>query len=374
MHHKTLVLMGSLLLASGAASAQSASAGGDGIVIYGSVDGGLSTFNDERGAHSNKVDTGNRSPDRFGFRGTEDLGGGMRGFFQLENGFNLDDGNMKRSGVLFSRAAVVGVSGKAGTLAFGHMADFMYEYLRFTSNGFLGSAYFFHPGNLDNQANQFQLDNAIKYESPTFAGFTVGAMNGFGEQPDDFNRARSYSVGARYIGGGLRGAAAYTVSNNRALNLGAVLGLNSLLGQTLSRNVAAPDATYTNFAADKVTSAGVTAAYKIGMVTPHAMLTQVKLEARGREATQRNLEAGADIGIGASNTLGLSLASSRLQETRWNQVNLIDMFKLSPRSTLYAAAAFQRASGDGAHAVINSAAPASGQSQSVLRVGLHHLF
>src|ERR1700710_220771 len=105
MHHNTLLLLGSLLLASGAANAQSATAGGSDIVVYGSVDGGLSTFNDERGAHSNKVDTGNRSPDRFGFRGTEELGGGMRAFFQLENGFNLDDGNMKRSGVLFSRFA-----------------------------------------------------------------------------------------------------------------------------------------------------------------------------------------------------------------------------------------------------------------------------
>jgi hypothetical protein len=97
-------LIGGVLLARDwPAPGQSATAGGDGVVAYGSIDGGLSTFNDERGAHSNKVDTGNRSPDRFGFRGTEDLGGGMRGFFQLENGFNLDDGSMKRSGVLFSR-------------------------------------------------------------------------------------------------------------------------------------------------------------------------------------------------------------------------------------------------------------------------------
>lgn len=374
MRHNTLVLMGSLLLASGAASAQLAPASGDGVVIYGSVDGGLSTLNDERGGRNNKVETGNRSPDRIGFRGTEDLGGGMRAFFQLENGFNLDDGNMKRSGVLFSRFAFVGVSSKVGTLSIGHMPDFLYEYLRVTSNGFLGSAYFFHPGNLDNQANQFQLDNAIKYESPTLAGFTVGAINGFGEQPGDFNRARSYSVGARYTGGPLRVAAAYTVSNNRALNLGATLGINSLLGQTLSRNVAAPDATYTNFVADKVTSAGLTAAYKVGMITPHAMVTQIRLQARGLEATQRNLEAGADIGIGAANTLGVSLASSRLQGARWNQFNLIDMVKLSPRSTVYAAAAFQRASGAGVQAVINSAAPSSGQSQRVLRVGLHHLF
>jgi outer membrane protein OmpU len=114
MRHNTLVLRGSLPLASGAASAQLAPAGGNGVVIYGSVDGGLSTINDQRGAHSNKLDTGNRSPDRFGFRGTEDLGGGMRAFFQLESGFDLDDGSMKRSGGLFSRFAL-GLSSKAGT-------------------------------------------------------------------------------------------------------------------------------------------------------------------------------------------------------------------------------------------------------------------
>lgn len=373
MQRKNITVVIGLLLASSAACAQSA-AGGNGVVIYGSVDAGVSNFSDERGAHSNKVDTGNRSPDRFGFRGSEDLGGGMRAFFQLENGFNLDDGTMKRSGVLFSRFALVGISSKAGTLTFGHMPDFLYEYLRFTNNGFLGSAYFFHPGNLDNQANQFQLDNAIKYESPTVGGFTVGAMNGFGEQPDDFNRARSYSLGARYVGGNLRAAAAYTVANNRAINLGATLGINSLLGQTLSRDVAAVDATYTNFAADKVTSSGITAAYKLGTVTPHAMVTQIKLEARGRSATQRNVEAGADIAIGAINILGVSASTSRLESARWNQFNVIHQYKLSPRSTLYAAAAFQRASGTGVHAVINSAAPASGQSQRVLRIGLHHLF
>jgi predicted porin len=373
-YRKAALAMGTLLLAPQLAGAQTAPVPGNGVVIYGSVDAGLSNYNDERGAHATQVDTGNRSPDRIGFRGSEDLGNGMRAIFQLENGFNLDDGTMKRANVLFSRYAFVGLASKAGTLSFGHMPDFLYEYMRYTSNGFMGSSYFFHPGNLDNQANQFQLDNAIKYETPTFAGFTFGAMNGFGEQAGDSNRLRSYSLGARYLQGNLRAAAAYTVANNRSLNLGGTLGLNSFLGQTLSRNAAAPDATYTNFAADKQTSAGLTASYKAGWITPHAMATQIKLEARGLSATQRNLEGGADFAIGASNTLGLSLASSRLQQVRWNQLNVIDMIKLSPRTTLYGVAAFQRASGDGAHAVINGAAPASGQSQRVLRVGVHHLF
>jgi predicted porin len=363
-------LLGSLLLACSAASAQS------NVTVYGSVDAGVSAFNDERGGRTTKVESGNRSPDRFGFRGSEDLGGGLRALFQLESGFNLDDGQLKRSNAIFSRYAWVGLaSSTAGTLSLGHMPDFMYEYLRWTSNGFMGSTNFFHPGNLDNQANQFQLDNAIKYETPTWHGITLGAMNGFGEQPDDFNRARSYSFGLRYVDGPARLGAAYTVSNNRSLGLGPTLGIASLLGQTLSRgDPAAPGATYTNLNADRVTTAGVTGSYRIGRFTPHAMFTQIKFDTPGGAATMRNVDLGSDIGIGAAQTLGVSASTSTLEDRRWSQFNLIHMLRLSPRTTLYGEAAWQRASGEDVHAVIFGAAPASGQSQRVLRVGVHHLF
>ena len=363
------VMLGSLmLLAAGAASAQS------NVAVYGSVDAGISSFNDERGARSTKLDSGNRSPDRIGFRGTEDLGNGMRAVFQLENGFNVDDGNAKRSNALFSRYAFVGLAGKAGMISFGHMPDFMYENLRWSSNGIMGSSYFFHPGNLDNQANQFQVDNAVKYESPLWHGFTFGAMNGFGEQADSFNRGRSYSFGARYMEGPARFGAAYTVSNNRSLNLGATLGIGRLLGQALSADPAAANATYTNFNADKVTNAGVSGAYKLGRFTPHAMYTQTRLETARGAATMRNTELGTDILFGITQTLGVSASTSELEGRRWNQLNLIHMIALSRRTTLYGAAAWQRARGDDVHAVIGGAAPASGQAQRVLRIGVHHLF
>lgn len=365
---KTIPLFPILLLAAGAHAQTS-------VTIYGSVDAGVSSFNDERGARSTKLDTGNRSPNRLGFKGSEDLGGGMRALFGLEAGYNIDDGTLKRANTLFNRAAWVGLSGRAGTLSLGHIPDFMYDYLRYTGNGSLASLYFFHPANLDNQANQFQIDNAIKYESPTIGGFTFGAMNGFGESADDFNRGRSYSLGLRYTGGPLRAGAAYTVSNNRALSLGPTLGISSLLGQTLSRgDAAAPNATYTSFNADKVTSAGVTADARIGRFTPKAMYTQIKLAAPGGSATMRNLELGTRYALSRANTLGVSMTTSRMQALRWHQLNLIDMLALSPRTVVYAAAAFQRASGDGAHAVIQGAAPASGQSQRVLRVGIDHSF
>ena len=357
-----------MLLAAAGAHAQT------NVTIYGSLDAGISSVNNERGSSVTKLDTGNRSPNRLGFRGSEELGNGMRALFGLESGYNVDDGTLKRANTLFNRNAWVGLSSKAGTVSLGHMPDFMYDYLRYTGNGTMKSLYFFHPANLDNQANQFQIDNAIKYETPDMGGFILGAMNGFGEQPGSFNKSRSYSLGLRYTGGNLRGAAAYTVSNNRALALGSGLGIGSLLGQTLSRDPGAANATYANFNADQVKSAGITAAYKLGRVTPHAMYTQIEMRAGAGAATMRNAEFGANIAVARANTLGLSAASSHMLQARWNQLNLIDMLALSPRSVVYAAAAFQRASGNGVHAVIQGLAPASGQSQRVLRVGIDHSF
>jgi len=354
------------LAASGAASAQ------ENVTVYGSVDAGVSYVSNQRGGSSVREDAGNRSPDRIGFRGVEDLGSGYKALFVVESGFNLDDGSMKRAGVLFNRYSVVGLSTPAGTVTMGHMPDFMYEYLRFQSSGNMGSAYFFHPGNLDNMANQFQLDNAVKYESPNFGGFTFGAMNGFGEQAGSFNKARTYSLGAKYIGSALNAGLAYTVSHDRAINVGGTLGIGSLLGQTLSANPVAPDAVYANFNADLTTSMGINASYKIGDFVPHAMYSRVKLENKVGFAAQANYEVGTDYNLSVADTIGVSVSRSTFQNIRWNQFNLINMYRLSKRTTLYVAGAYQKASGG--CAVINSFLPSNSQSQAVYRVGIHHLF
>lgn len=369
--NKSITLAAIMSLAAGAACAQTSSSN---ISIYGSVDAGVSYVSNQRGGSSVREDAGNRSPDRIGFRGVEDLGSGYKALFVLENGFNLDDGSMKRAGVLFNRYSIVGLQGPAGTVTLGHMPDFMYEYLRFQSSGNLGSAYFFHPGNLDNMANQFQLDNAIKYESPNFGGFTFGVMNGFGEQAGSFNKGRTYSVGAKYNDSALNAGLAYTVSHDRAINLGGTMGIASLLGQTLSSNPVAPNATYTNFNADTTTSFGINASYKVGDFMPHAMYSRVKLATATGSAAEVNYELGSDYNVSVADTVGVSVSHSTFQDIRWNQLNLINMYRLSKRTTWYVAGAYQRASGNGGYAVINSFLPSNSRSQAVYRVGLHHLF
>ncbi|MFZ6648759.1 porin [Undibacterium sp. TJN25] len=358
--------MATMLSVAGGAYAQSS------VTIYGSIDAGVSYVNNQRGGSSVREDTGNRSPDRLGFRGTEDLGDGYKALWQLETGFNVDDGTNKKPTVFFNRAALVGLSGPMGTLTLGHMPDFMYEYLRFQSSGNMGSAYFFHPGNLDNLASQFQLDNAIKYESPVFNGFTLGAMNGFGEQTDGFNKLRSYSFGAKYIGEALNAGLAYTSSNNRAINIGGTLGVGKLLGQTLSANPVAPNAVYANFNADSVKSIGLSASYKVGDFTPHFMYSRIKLETAAGSAAEANYEAGTDYAVTGLDTVGASFTRTTFQDIRWNQYNLINMYRLSKRTQVYIAASYQKA--DNGYAVINSFLPSNTQSQSVYRVGVHHLF
>ena len=363
-----------LALAVGAACAVLAGVAGaqTRVELYGSVDAGVSYVNDARGKGQATVDSGNRSPDRFGFRGSEDLGGGYKALFGIESGFNLDTGTQKNPNKLFQRRTFVGLSGPIGTVSLGHMPDFMYDYLRFQSNGIMGSAYFFHPGNLDNQANQFQIDNAVRYETPTLRGFKFGAMVGFGEQPESSVKGRHYSLGAQYANGPLKANLAFTKSRDRALNLGATMGLSSVLGQTLSADPSAPDAKYTNFNADRMTSFGATGSYTIGRFTLHAMISTVKLENRIGSETQRNVELGTDYALTPSNTLGVSVATSKFGDVRWDQFNVINMFRFSKRTTLYGAIAWQKAKNG--VAVINSLAPSSTDKQMVSRIGIHHLF
>jgi predicted porin len=367
LSRKTLFAACAATMAASPAMAQTS------VQIYGSVDAGLSIVSNEQGHGDSRVDSGNRSPDRFGFRGTEELGNGLKALFTIESGFNVDNGTLKKSTTLFNRRAMVGLQGGFGTVSLGHMPDFMYDYLRFQSNGIMGSSYFFHPGNLDNQASTFQIDNAVRYETPVMAGWKLGAMYGFGEQPGDRSRNRSWSAGAQYAAGPLKANLAYTVSNDRSFNLGGTLGIDSFLGQQLTTSdPAAPGAVFANFTSAKTTSVGATGSYRIGRFTPHAMVSRIELENRaGGADTQTNIEFGSDVDVGI-NTLGVSGSTSRFAGVRWNQFNVIDMVHLSKRTTLYAAFAWQRASGG--LAVINGLAPSSTDRQFVSRIGVHHLF
>ena len=108
---------------------------------------------------------------RFGFRGAEDLGGGLKALFQLESGFDSSTGATTR-GALFGREATVGLSGSLGTVKLGQqsLAPIYYTSADYVSmhNHDTGSSsdalfgLFLQP---------LRQGNSIAYTSPTFSGF-----------------------------------------------------------------------------------------------------------------------------------------------------------------------------------------------------------
>ena len=118
---------------------------------------------------------------RLGFRGKEDLGGGLKAIFQLEMGFNSDSGAASDSSAPFSRNTFVGLSGSFGTIKLGNM-DTVYKeigdqmnMLGIVSGNFMGTANILSkPAFTTNTASLFHLRraNSFYYESPDMAGFT----------------------------------------------------------------------------------------------------------------------------------------------------------------------------------------------------------
>ncbi|WP_256737744.1 porin, partial [Paraburkholderia fungorum] len=93
------------------------------VTLYGLIDAGISYVNNARAGtgHDNlvKYDDGVASGSRWGLRGTEDLGGGLKALFVLENGFNSGTGAAGQGNSMFGRQAYVGLSqNNVGSLTF----------------------------------------------------------------------------------------------------------------------------------------------------------------------------------------------------------------------------------------------------------------
>ena len=210
----------------GAANAQSS------VTLYGLVDAGFTYVNNVQAPevadhfknNSFSMTGNNVQMSRWGLRGSEDLGGGLKAIFTLENGFNVNNGGSLDG--MFSRQAFVGLSTNAGTVTLGRQNDSVVDYLGpLSATGSWGGTYFAHPGNLDNlNGDTFRDNNSVKYSSANYAGFSFGGMYGFSNAAGSFADNRAYSVGAGYANGGLKLGAAYMQANGMNTNAGPTAG------------------------------------------------------------------------------------------------------------------------------------------------------
>ncbi len=153
---------------------------------------------------------------RWGLRGSEDLGGGLKANFVLESGFNSDTGAPGNTSKLFDRQAWVGLSSSMGSLNFGRQDSLTRTlhlgYADISAEGELtvvenivatGSAVATRPLH---QNFGTRVDNSVKYISPNFSGFQFQAMVGLGEGP---STARHQGVLVGYAGGPIKAGLSY---------------------------------------------------------------------------------------------------------------------------------------------------------------------
>ena len=169
---RAIIGMG-LLAACCGAYAQSA------VTMYGVIDNAvehITNVGPARGSLTQMPGLTGSVPSRLGFRGSEDLGGGLRAVFTLEQGFSPDSGVLNQGGRVFGRQSFVGLSGPWGSVTLGRQYTMLFWSLIETD--LMGPA-IYGAGSLDSYIPNARADNAIAYRG-TFNGFTLGATYSLG--------------------------------------------------------------------------------------------------------------------------------------------------------------------------------------------------
>jgi predicted porin len=152
----------------------------------------------------------NNNASRIGFRGTEDLGGGLKANFTIEHGFDSTDG--QAAGRFWGREAWVGLSGGFGAVRLGNLpaseayfATADYVSLHNHDTGTSSDAFYAHGFRIATG----KMSNSIDYTTPSFGGLKLTAQLGV----DDGEGDRRQVVAANYDNGGLHVGAGYEAFN-----------------------------------------------------------------------------------------------------------------------------------------------------------------
>lgn len=318
---KSLIAL-AVLAASGAAMAQSS------VTLYGIADVwvGRTSVTTAAGVKTNTsvLQSGGLGGSRLGFKGTEDLGGGLKAVFALEQGVAVDTG----AGGTFNRQSYVGLAGDFGQVTFGNTWTAMDDILGASNSGFdsglsasnnvlkVQALYSSNPG------------NTIKYVSPSFGGFSGGFSHSLKENSLVTGHEGITDFSLSYSAGPVAANFAYQVQNGAAADT----KLTALNGS-----------------------------YDLGMAKLLASYGSVKYPV----GKSTDFQFGADVPLSSAMTLSAGYAQSKEDAAAGGQkrtgYGLAVGYSLSKRTTTYAG--FRQAK------VKNSAA-----KDSVIAAGIRHTF
>ncbi|MFM0172917.1 porin [Paraburkholderia sediminicola] len=359
------------------------------VTLYGVLDEGINYTNNVGRGHVYELASGYAQGSRWGLKGAEELGGGLKAIFQLENGFDVSSGRLNQGGRMFGRQAFVGLSAERyGTLTFGRQYDSVVDYLaQTTANGNWAGSLFSHPFDNDNTDNSFRLDNSVKYTSPSLSGFQFGGVYSFSNDTN-FANNRAYSFGGQYAYGGLLVAAAYLQADNPGNGANGAITANDASfiaarmrvfggGITYTFGPATAGFVYTNSNYLDPTGNGYLGVTPL--VPPGVLLNSLKyqnFEVNGKYQISPMLFVGAQYVY----TMETYDASTGGVKPKIHSFGLMADYNLSKRTDVYIQGEYQQVTGDSTYSILDDAfnvgtqSPSSTSKQVVVRAAIRHKF
>ncbi|TCW86920.1 porin [Burkholderia sp. SRS-46] len=317
----------------------------DGVTLYGVIDEFAQYVNTGNG-YTAALGSGGQWGSRFGLKGAEDIGGGQKIEFALENGFNPNDGSLASSGSMFNRQAWVGIAGQWGKVRAGRQNSPLF----LDQGGQDAFGGVTQASGMDNlTVFAFRTSNTLSYQSPEIAGFQAGVYVGFGD-----------AGGARSAGSSQQFDVTYTHGPFAAF----------VAGQWL-KNAAATTT-------DRTLMAG--ASYEIGKATVYGGFSAVKWDDLGIDSRVYGLSV--KYALNPSNFLALGYAYAHDQTSQGNhadQVGLMYEYDLSKRTSFYGALSYLRNRNQAGYTLAGAANPGQplaypGANARGVQLGIVHRF
>ncbi|CAB3753101.1 porin [Burkholderia sp. MSh2] len=364
-------LIGSLLSASSVVHAQSS------VTMYGVLDESIQYTRNVDG-HTSQLAlyAGQLTTDRWGVKGSEDLGNGVKAIFRLENIFNLNNGAAQR---MWGKSWVGLSSDTYGTVTVGRQLDPLSDLvMEVQGNNFL--EYFTAPGDVDNGDATVYTNSAIKWASPSWGGLRTSVMYSVGGVAGSTGSGQTYSAAVNYSLKPIAIAAGYFHIDNG--NPATSARGTSTAGTIFNSPV---NAAYASARSINILRTGVTYApghWTFGLNYSHSEYIGDASSTFSRNEYYDSAAAFAAWNVTPSLLLEggyVYLKSHGDSSATYHQASLAADYSLSKRTDLYAIAGYVHASGNNgvgpAQAVIaDSFAPAGSSSQQIAIVGVRHRF
>ncbi|CAG4890092.1 porin [Paraburkholderia saeva] len=366
-----------LLGTAGVAHAQSS------VTLYGVLDDSIQYVSNVNGHSLTQMAAGNLQGNRWGMKGSEDLGGGLKAIFQLENGFNPNNGSLGQGGKMFGRQAYVGLTGDSwGTATIGRQYDPVVDLVQpFTADNYWGST-FTTPGDVDNNDNSSRTNNSVKYTSPVWGGFQFEGMYALGGVAGSTGSGQTWSGAATYSTGPFGIAAGYIRMDNSATTVVRGTPPTAAWNATSDGPFEGSIQNVAYESAKSIGIASVAAQYVVGPFTFGGRYSnaQYKPDAQSTFTTTEKFDVGAGfvnyqltpaalLGFGYTYTHG----KGDLNQT-YHQVSLGGDYNLSKRTDVYLIGVWQHANGGLNASAADYALTSDSVNQTIVSLGIRHKF